>query len=121
MYTLIEIAKLNGVDPQAWLVDVLARLPDHPAWRLDDLLPWICTTAQSPVAAGPVQPPAHSTRGVHPTHTHHRALHEARRRAGEAIEIVLGRDLLLAAKLLLLLIRAALWDPARARSRPDRL
>ena len=33
-------AKLNGVDPQAWLADVLARLPDHPAKRIGDLLPW---------------------------------------------------------------------------------
>jgi transposase len=38
--TLIETAKLNGVDPQAWLADVLARLPDHPAKRITDLLPW---------------------------------------------------------------------------------
>ena len=37
-YTLIETAKLNDVDPQAWLTDVLARLPDHPAKRLDELL-----------------------------------------------------------------------------------
>jgi len=29
-YTLIETAKLNDIDPQAWLADVLARLPDHP-------------------------------------------------------------------------------------------
>ena len=28
------------VDPQAWLTDVLARLPDHPAKRIDELLPW---------------------------------------------------------------------------------
>jgi len=40
VYTLIESAKLNGVDPQAWLTDVLARLPDHPAKRITDLLPW---------------------------------------------------------------------------------
>ncbi|MCP1538092.1 transposase [Methylorubrum extorquens] len=40
LYTLIETAKLNGLDPQAWLADVLARLPDHPAKRIDDLLPW---------------------------------------------------------------------------------
>ena len=40
IYTLIETAKLNDVDPQAWLADVLARLPDHPAKRIDDLLPW---------------------------------------------------------------------------------
>ena len=40
MYTLIQTAKLNDVDPQAWLGDVLARLQDHPAKRIDDLLPW---------------------------------------------------------------------------------
>jgi transposase len=40
IYTLIESAKLNGIDPQAWLTDVLARLPDHPAKRITDLLPW---------------------------------------------------------------------------------
>ena len=37
--TLVGTAKLNGVDPQAWLADVLARLPDHPAKRIDALLP----------------------------------------------------------------------------------
>jgi transposase len=31
---------MNDVDPQAWLADVLARLPDHPAKRIDELLPW---------------------------------------------------------------------------------
>lgn len=40
IYTLIETAKLSDVDPQAWLADVLARLPDHPARRIDELLPW---------------------------------------------------------------------------------
>jgi transposase len=40
MYTLIEICKLNGVDPRAWLTNVLARLPEHPATRIDELLPW---------------------------------------------------------------------------------
>lgn len=40
IYTLIETAKLNGVDPQAWLADVLARLLDHPAKRISELLPW---------------------------------------------------------------------------------
>jgi transposase len=38
--TLIQTAKLNDVDPQAWLADVLARLPDHPARRIEELLPW---------------------------------------------------------------------------------
>jgi transposase len=40
MYTLIETAKLNGIDPRAWLADVLARLPGQPARRIDELLPW---------------------------------------------------------------------------------
>jgi transposase len=40
IYTLIETAKLNDIDPQAWLADVLARLPDHPAKRINELLPW---------------------------------------------------------------------------------
>jgi len=40
MYSLIVTAKLNGVDPRAWLADVLARIADHPASRLHELLPW---------------------------------------------------------------------------------
>ena len=40
IYTLIETAKLNDVDPRAWLADVLARLQDHPARRIAELLPW---------------------------------------------------------------------------------
>ena len=40
IYTLIQTAKLNDIDPQAWLADVLARLQDYPAKRIDDLLPW---------------------------------------------------------------------------------
>jgi transposase len=40
IYTLIETAKLNAIDPRAWLADVLARLPDHPAKRIAELLPW---------------------------------------------------------------------------------
>ena len=39
-YTLIETAKLNGVDPQAWLTWVLARIADHKINRLDELMPW---------------------------------------------------------------------------------
>ena len=39
-YTLIETAKLNGVDPQAWLTDVLARIADHKITRLSELTPW---------------------------------------------------------------------------------
>jgi transposase len=40
LYSLIVTAKLNNVDPQAWLADVLGRIADHPANRLDELLPW---------------------------------------------------------------------------------
>lgn len=40
MFTLINSCKLNGVDPQAWLAHVLANLPDHPASRIAELLPW---------------------------------------------------------------------------------
>ncbi len=39
-YTLIETAKLNGVDPQALLTDVLSRIADHKINRVDELLPW---------------------------------------------------------------------------------
>ncbi len=39
-YTLIETAKLNGVDPQAWLTDVLGRIADHKITRIDELLRW---------------------------------------------------------------------------------
>jgi transposase len=39
-YTLIETAKLNGVDPQAWLTEVLSRIADHKITRIDELLPW---------------------------------------------------------------------------------
>jgi transposase len=40
IYTLIETAKLNDVDPRAWLADVLSRIGDHPMRRIDELLPW---------------------------------------------------------------------------------
>ena len=40
MYTLIGTAKLNNLDPQAWLADVLERIADQPVRRLHELLPW---------------------------------------------------------------------------------
>ena len=40
MYTLIGTAKLNNVDPLAWLADALARIADIPQTRLHELLPW---------------------------------------------------------------------------------
>ncbi len=39
-YTLVETAKLNGVNPQAWLTDVLGRIADHKITKLDELMPW---------------------------------------------------------------------------------
>jgi transposase len=40
MYSLIVTAKMNDVDPQAWLADILARIAAHPAQQIDELLPW---------------------------------------------------------------------------------
>ena len=40
IYTLIGTAKLNNIDPQAWLADALARINDIPQSRLHELLPW---------------------------------------------------------------------------------
>lgn len=40
MYSLIVTAKMNDIDPQAWLTDVLARIAGHPGNKLDELLPW---------------------------------------------------------------------------------
>ena len=45
LYTIIETAKLNGLDPEAYLADVLARIADHPAKRIDQLLPWRWTVS----------------------------------------------------------------------------
>ena len=39
-YTLIETAKINAVDPHAWLADTLARIADYKITKVDDLLPW---------------------------------------------------------------------------------
>ena len=51
MYTLIQTAKLNDVDPQAWLADVLARINDHNIQTLDQLLPWNWKAARARLAA----------------------------------------------------------------------
>jgi hypothetical protein len=46
MYSLIVSAKMNDVDPQAWLADVLSRIATHPAKWLAELLPWHWKAAQ---------------------------------------------------------------------------
>jgi transposase len=51
MYSLIVTCKLNDVDPQAWLADVLARIAEHPVHKLDELLPWIWKRQADKMAA----------------------------------------------------------------------
>jgi len=51
MYGLITTAKLNDIDPQAWLADVLGRIAGTPISRLDELLPWAWSPAQASKAA----------------------------------------------------------------------
>ncbi|WP_143748438.1 transposase domain-containing protein, partial [Mesorhizobium carmichaelinearum] len=51
IYALIGTAKLNNVDPQAWLTDVLHRIAEHPANRLDELLPWNWRSKPAAIAA----------------------------------------------------------------------
>ena len=51
LYTLIQTARLNDIDPQAWLADVLARIADHPVSRLDELLPWNWQPGSTAIAA----------------------------------------------------------------------
>ncbi|MEQ1951765.1 transposase [Mesorhizobium sp. CN2-181] len=40
VYTLIQTCKLNGINPEAYLADLIGRVSDHPANRIDELLPW---------------------------------------------------------------------------------
>ena len=51
MYSLIATAKLNDVDPRAWLADVLARIANYPAQRLNELLPWHSQAARQDTKA----------------------------------------------------------------------
>jgi len=51
MYTLIVSCKMNNIDPQAWMADVLARLPDITVSRVPELLPWNWKTEQEAVKA----------------------------------------------------------------------
>lgn len=51
LYTLIQTARLNDVDPQAWLADILARIADHPVSRIEELLPWNWLPQRDAIAA----------------------------------------------------------------------
>jgi hypothetical protein len=57
MFTAIQTCKLNDVDPQAWLADVLARIADHPIHHLSELLPW----NWKPIAVPSPNPPQDHT------------------------------------------------------------
>ncbi len=80
MYTLIGTAKLNDVDPQAWLADVLARIADTPQHRLDELLPWNWQLARRPAQGciatalpGGLQKSSLPTAGFYFRHAQHSA------------------------------------------------
>jgi transposase len=51
LYTLIQTATLNGLDPEAYLRHVLARIADHPINRIDDFLPWVWIATTRTAAA----------------------------------------------------------------------
>src|SRR6476660_7627337 len=51
IYSLITTAKLHDIDPRTWLADVLARISDHPAAQLHELLPWNWKAARQLAAA----------------------------------------------------------------------
>ena len=65
MYSLIVTARMNDVDPQAWLADTLARIATHPAHRLDELLPWNWTPRRDDRRGGLTLAPVNKVHHVH--------------------------------------------------------
>lgn len=55
LFTLVENCRLVGLDPEAYLIDIIARLPDHPMKRIDELLPaaWLKARGQAAAPAAP--------------------------------------------------------------------
>ena len=58
MYTLIQTAKLNDIDPQAWLADTLSKIAETPQTRLGKLLPWNSMSDRRSRAAAQPRPSA---------------------------------------------------------------
>jgi transposase len=48
IYSLLGTAKLNGIDPEGYLRNVLSRIADHPITRIEELLPWNVAASLSP-------------------------------------------------------------------------
>jgi transposase len=57
LFTVVENCRLVGVDPEAYLIDIIARLPDHPMKRIAELLPHAWKTARTAPPAGTVTTP----------------------------------------------------------------
>lgn len=51
VHAIIETARMNGLKPQAYLAGILARIAEHPANRIDELLPWNWTPPTQPAIA----------------------------------------------------------------------
>jgi hypothetical protein len=66
MYTLIQTAKLNEIDPQAWLADTLSKIAEMPQTRLGKLLPWNWMSDRRPRTAAQLRPSAegYDSRGL---------------------------------------------------------